>query len=67
MNEPRRPRQSGGGGLEVVLRRFFREVQQSRILSEVKHRRYFSKDLSREQKREIARRKTYIKKLKRGY
>ncbi|EKD56388.1 MAG: hypothetical protein ACD_58C00206G0007 [uncultured bacterium] len=65
MNEERKPRQTAG--LEVIMRRFFREVQQSRILSDAKRRRYFSKDISREQKREIARRKTYIKKLKRGY
>lgn len=65
MNDERKPRSSGG--FEVALRRFFREVQQSRILSEAKRRRYFSKDISREQKREIARRKTYVKKLKRGY
>lgn len=64
MND-QRPRQTGS--LEVALRRFFREVQQSRILSEAKRRRYFTKEISREQKREIARRKTYIKKLKRGY
>lgn len=65
MNDERKPRQSGS--LEVALRKFFREVQQSRILSEAKRRRYFSKDLTRSQKRDIARRKTYIKKLKRGY
>ena len=65
MNEDRQPRKSGN--FEVALRRFFREVQQSRILSEAKRRRYFSKDLTRDQKRVIARRKTYIKKLKRVY
>lgn len=52
---------------EVVLRRFFREVQQSRILSEAKKRRFHTKDINRTQKRAIARRKSYIKKIKRGY
>lgn len=54
-------------GFEVAMRRFFREVQLSRILSEAKKRRFFSKDITRGQKRAIARRKTFIKKLKRGY
>lgn len=51
----------------LAMRKFFREVQQSRILSEAKKRRFFSKELSKPQKRVIARRKAYIKKLKRGY
>lgn len=51
----------------LAMRRFFREVQMSRILSEAKKRRYFSKDKNRTEKRAIARRKAHIKKLKRGY
>jgi ribosomal protein S21 len=60
----KRPKQ---GSVELIFRKFFREIQQSRILSEAKKRRYFGKDLTREQKREIARRKAFVKKLKRGY
>lgn len=60
-------RREGAPGFEVILRRFFREVQQSRILSEAKKRRFFNKDITRKEKREIARHKAMIKKLKRGY
>ncbi|MCA9388712.1 30S ribosomal protein S21 [Candidatus Berkelbacteria bacterium] len=52
---------------DVILRRFFREVQQSRILSEVKKRRYHFKDPSRKMRRESARRKAARKRVKRGY
>lgn len=62
-----RSKKEGAPGFEVLLRRFFREVQQSRILSEAKKRRYFSKDINRKEKREIARHKTMVKKIKRGY
>ncbi|OGD67809.1 hypothetical protein A3F08_01440 [Candidatus Berkelbacteria bacterium RIFCSPHIGHO2_12_FULL_36_9] len=60
-------RREGGPGFEVLMRRFFREVQQSRILSEAKKRRHFSKDISRTEKRVIARRKAVVKRIKRGY
>jgi len=59
--EPRRE------GFEVMLRRFFREVQQSGILSEVKKRRFHEKPLSRGKKREIATRKAARRRWKRGY
>ena len=62
-----RSRRDGNVGFEVLLRRFFREVQQSRILSEAKKRRFYSKDITRKEKREIARHKSMIKKIKRGY
>ncbi len=52
---------------DVVLRRFFREVQQSRILSEVKRRRYRQKRLSRTIIRQSARRKAAQKRTRRGY
>ncbi|MEK7184269.1 MAG: 30S ribosomal protein S21 [Patescibacteria group bacterium] len=52
---------------DVVLRRFFREVQQSRILSEVKKRRYRTKRTSRTIIRQSARRKAIQKRVKRGY
>lgn len=52
---------------EVMLRRFFRDVQQSGILTEIKKRRFREKNLSRKILRESARRKTARKKAKRGY
>lgn len=52
---------------EVMLRRFFRDVQQSGILTEIKKRRFREKNLSRQILRESARRKTARKKIKRGY
>lgn len=64
MEPPRRERREG---FESLLRRFFRDVQQSGLLSEVKKRRYFSKDISRQAKREIASRKAVRKRMKRGY
>ncbi|MDO8513237.1 MAG: 30S ribosomal protein S21 [bacterium] len=54
-------------GFEVLLRRFFRDVQQSGVLTEIKKRRYFTKDASRVKKRETARRKAIRKKIKQGY
>ncbi len=54
-------------GFESILRRFFRDVQQSGILSEAKKRRFFSKDISRKAKRVIAIRKAARKRVKRGY
>jgi len=50
-----------------MLRKFFREVQQSGILTEIKKRRFRSKELTREQIREGARRKATRRKIKRGY
>jgi ribosomal protein S21 len=52
---------------EVMLRRFFRDIQQSGILTEIKKRRFRERELSREQIRESARRKAVRKKIKRGY
>jgi small subunit ribosomal protein S21 len=54
-------------GFEVLLRRFFRDVQQSGVLTEIKKRRYFTKDVSRDKKRDSARRKALRKKVKQGY
>lgn len=54
-------------GFEVMMRRFFREIQQSGILSEIKKRRFYQKEISRRKRREIARRKVQIRKLKRGF
>lgn len=52
---------------DVMLRRFFRDIQQSGILTDIKKRRYHEKKLSRTRLREIARRKSARKKVKRGY
>lgn len=52
---------------EVTLRRFFRDVQQSGILTEIKKRRFRDKEISREKRRVAARRKTEIRRIKRGY
>lgn len=54
-------------GFEVLLRRFFREIQQSGILSEAKKRRFFEKDPSRTKIRQSALRKARRKRIKRGY
>lgn len=62
--ERREPRREG---FEVMLRRFFREVQQSGILSEVKKRRFRESELSRGKRREIATRKAARRRVKRGY
>ncbi len=77
-DQPTTPAQSFGGdrrdnreprreGFEVMLRRFFREVQQSGILSEVKKRRFREKAFSRNKRREIATRKAIRRRVKRGY
>lgn len=52
---------------EVLLRRFFRETQQSRILSITKEKRYKRKQVSRKVRRSSAVRKERIRRLKRGY
>ncbi len=54
-------------GFEVLLRRFFREVQQSGILTEAKQRRFREKPVSRKILREAARRKQERRKIKRGW
>lgn len=53
--------------VEVVLRRFFRDVQQSDIMTEIKDRREFKKGLSRNSRRKAAQGKDARRKLKRGY
>ncbi|MBI4032412.1 30S ribosomal protein S21 [Candidatus Berkelbacteria bacterium] len=61
------PRGDRRPSFDVVLRKFFREVQQSRVLSEVKKRRFHTKDVSRRLRRISARRKAVRKRAKRGY
>lgn len=52
---------------EVKMRRFFRDVQQSGVLTEIKKRRFHDKKFSRKILREAARRKAIRRKIKRGY
>lgn len=52
---------------DVRLRRFFRDVQQSGILTEVKKRRFHTKEVSRDKRRISARRKAEARRIKRGY
>jgi len=40
--------------VEVVLRRFFRDVQQSEIMTEIKKRRFFEKKPTRFKRRQSA-------------
>lgn len=60
-------RRQGRESFEVILRRFFRDVQQSGILTDAKKRRFFEKDTSRKLKRTIAQRKADRKRATRGY
>ena len=62
-----KPREARSESFEVTLRRFFRDVQQSGILTEIKKRRFRDKEVSREKKRVAARRKAQIRRIKRGY
>ena len=62
-----RNREGRSESFDVMLRRFFRDVQQSGILTEVKKRRFHTKDVSREKKRISARRKAVVRRMKRGY
>jgi len=62
-----KPREGRSESFEVTLRRFFRDVQQSGILTEIKKRRFRDKEISREKRRVSARRKAEIRRIKRGY
>ena len=62
-----RQRPERSESFEVTLRRFFRDVQQSGILTEIKKRRFRDKEVSREKRRVAARRKAEIRRIKRGY
>lgn len=54
-------------GFEVILRRYFREVQSSGILTEAKKKRFFEKEISRVKRRESAIRKNARRRVRRGY
>ena len=60
-------RSDRGDNFDVTLRRFFRDVQQSGLLTEIKKRKFRSKDISREKRRVSARHKAVIRRMKRGY
>lgn len=51
----------------IVLRKFYRDIQQNRILSEAKKLQFRTKDISRRERKQNAIRKTKIKKIIRGY
>lgn len=52
---------------EVLIRRFFREIQQSGILTEAKERRFREKKVSRKLLRAAAKRRMQRRKTKRGW
>lgn len=52
---------------DVMIRRFFREVQLSGVLSEAKKRRYREKEPTRSKRRASARRKSIRNNVKRGW
>lgn len=60
----REPRE--GAPVEVVLRRFFRDVQQSEIMTEIKRRRQFEKAPTRNARRRAAQGRM-SRRVKRGY
>lgn len=66
-NYSKETREREGAPVEVVLRRFFRDVQQSDIMTEIKERREFTKGLSRNARRKAAQGKASRRKAKRGY
>ncbi len=53
--------------VEVQLRRFFRDIQQSDLMTEIKRRRYFEKKPSRNARRSAAHGKEIRRREKRGY
>jgi ribosomal protein S21 len=50
-----------------MMRKFFREVQLSGILSEAKKRRYREKEPNRRKRREVAKRKAVKNEYRRGW
>ena len=57
----------GSLSVEVMLRRFFRDVQQSEVMTEIKRRRFFEKKPSRMKRRVVAQVRAVRRKVKRGY
>jgi len=60
-------KKKGNERIDVLVRRFNREVQQSGVLTVAKENRFFTKELNRGSRRKIAVRRTEINKLKRGW
>ena len=60
-------RKKGEERIDVMVRRFNREVQQSGILTVAKEKRFFEKSLNRGLRRKVAIRRSAINKLKRGW
>ncbi|MFA7254368.1 MAG: hypothetical protein WC107_07535 [Patescibacteria group bacterium] len=60
-------KRKGEERLDVLVRRFNREVQQSGVLTVAKTNRYFAKDANRDERRKSAIRRSAINKLKRGW
>jgi len=53
-------RLGAGESFESLLRRFNRQVQESRVLAEVRHRRYYEKPSEeRKRKEAVKKRKSY--------
>lgn len=63
MPEERQKRSQTG----AVLRKFYRDVQQNRILSEAKSKLFVGRKVSRVERRTSAIRKARIKRVLRGY
>jgi ribosomal protein S21 len=60
-------KRKGEERIDVMVRRFNREVQQSGVLTVAKGRRFFEKDENRGERRKSAIRRTEINKVKRGW
>lgn len=60
-------KKKGDERIDVLVRRFNREVQQSGVLTVAKTKRFFEKSLNRGMRRKVAIRRSEINKLKRGW
>ncbi|MEI7792345.1 MAG: 30S ribosomal protein S21 [Candidatus Berkelbacteria bacterium] len=60
-------KRKGEERLDILVRRFNREVQQSGILTVAKARRFFDRGITRDARRKGAIRRTEINKMKRGW
>jgi|GEM_PF-3346740 len=66
-SRPAKSAQTSATPVEVVLRRFFREIQQSELMTEIKRRRYFEKKPTRFKRRQSALTRAVRRRTKRGY
>ena len=60
-------KRKGEERVDVMVRRFNREVQLSGVLTVAKERRFFEKEVNRGERRKSAIRRQEINKLKRGW